>query len=99
MATGNELNNLGACGNNNLVGFNTLKGCPYNFKNTIEIWRTPADFEFDDTVEFDAAYLKTLQLAGNLSIIKGVTDFPEGGTDNLIETLPEYRDRCRRGKV
>jgi hypothetical protein len=89
MATGTQLNNLGVCGNANLVGYNAQKGCPYNFKNTIELWRTPADFEFDDSVEFDADYIKSLQLAGNLSIIKGITDFPENGTDPLIETLPD----------
>ena len=88
MATGTELNNVGACGQN-LVGYSFAKGCPYNFQNTIEIWRTPADFEFDDTQNFDVAYLQSLQIAGKLSIIKGITDFPEGGTDPLIESLPD----------
>lgn len=88
MATGTELNNVGACGQN-LVGYSFAKGCPYNFQNTIEIWRTPADFEFDDSQNFDVAYLQSLQIAGKLSIIKGITDFPEGGTDPLVESLPD----------
>lgn len=89
MATGQAIINLGVCGNNNLVGFNTQRGCGYEFQNTIELWRTPADFEFDLTQNFDADYIKSLQLAGNLSILKGIADFPENGTDPLIETLPD----------
>lgn len=88
MATGLELANLGAC-QEGLVGFNTNKGCPYSFQNTDTLWRTPADFEFDLTQEFNAAYIESLQLAGKLSIVKGITDFPENGTDPLIETLPD----------
>lgn len=88
MATGLELANLGAC-QSGIVGFNTDRGCPYSFQNTITLWRTPADFEFDLTQDFNAAYIESLQLAGNLSIIKGITDFPENGTDPLIETLPD----------
>ena len=88
MATGLELNNKGACANNN-VGYNNIKGCGYNFKNTITLWRTPADFEFDLTQEFDADYIESLQLAGNLSVITKISDFPENGTDPLIETLPD----------
>ena len=88
MATGLELANLGAC-QSGIVGFNTDRGCPYSFQNTITLWRTPADFEFDLTQDFNAAYIESLQLAGNLSIVKGITDFPENGTDPLIETLPD----------
>lgn len=88
MATGSELANLGAC-QSGIVGFNTERGCPYSFQNTITLWRTPADFEFDLTQEFNVEYINSLQEAGNLSIIKGITDFPENGTDPLIETLPD----------
>lgn len=84
-----DLINKGVCGAGSQSGFNVTKGCPYNFKNTVAIWRTPADFEFDNTQSFTEAYIETLQLAGNLTILKGITDFPEGGTDNLIETLPD----------
>lgn len=88
MSTGTELNNLANC-KNNQVGYNATKGCPYNFKNTIAIWRTSASFQFDDTQEFNEAYIKSLQLSGDLSIIKGITDFPETGTEALVETLPD----------
>lgn len=88
MPTGLELANLGAC-SSGIVGYNTNKGCSYDFKNTIELWRTPADFEFDLTQNFDAAYIESLQLAGKLSIIKGIADFPENGTDPLVETLAD----------
>ena len=88
MATGLELVNKGVCGGS-LAGYNMAKGCAIPLKDIKEIWRTPQDFEFDLTVQFDEAYLKSLQLAGNLSIIKNITDFPEAGTDNLIETLPD----------
>ena len=88
MATGLELANLGAC-QDGIVGFNTDRGCPYSFQNTNTLWRTPADFEFDLTQDFNAAYIESLQQAGNLSIIKGITDFPENGTDPLIETLAD----------
>jgi hypothetical protein len=88
MATGKEIINVGAC-NGALAGFNMDKGCSIFFKDVKEIWRTPVDFEFDGTVEFDEAYLKSLQLAGKLTIIKNITDFPEAGTDPLIETLPD----------
>ena len=89
MATGLELANLGACGSSNQVGYNMDRGCPYNFQNTVELWRTPANFEFDLTQNFNAAYIKSLQISGDLSIIKGITDFPENGTDALVETLPD----------
>ena len=89
MATGTAVANLGVCGSGNLVGFNTQKGCGYDFQNTTFLWRTPADFEFDLTQEFNADYIKQLQLEGNLSILKGIADFPENGTDPLIETLPD----------
>lgn len=87
--TGLELINKGVCGEGSLVGYNMSKGCAISFKDVKEIWRTPADFEFDLTVDFDEAYIKSLQTSGKLSIIKNITDFPEGGTDNLIETLPD----------
>lgn len=89
MATGSELINKGVCGVGSLAGYNMDKGCANFFKDVKEIWRTPVDFEFDGSVEFDEDYIKSLQLAGNLSIIKNITDFPEVGTDNLIETLPD----------
>lgn len=88
MATGAELLNLAAC-NENLAGFNMEKGCTSFFKDVKEIWRTPVDFEFDGSVEFTEDYLKTLQLSGKLTIIKNITDFPEGGTEALTETLPD----------
>ena len=88
MATGAELINLAVCGES-LAGFNMDKGCGLSFKNVKEIWRTPVDFEFDGTQEFDESYVKSLQLAGKLNIIKNITSFPEAGTDNLTETLPD----------
>lgn len=88
MATGAELLNVAAC-NGSLAGYNMNKGCASFFKDVKEIWRTPASFEFDGSQEFDEAYIKSLQLAGNLTIIKKITDFPEAGTDALIETLPD----------
>ena len=88
MATGAELLNVAAC-NGSLAGYNMNKGCASFFKDVKEIWRTPKDFEFDGSQEFDEDYIKSLQLAGSLSIIKNITDFPEGGTDNLIESLPD----------
>lgn len=88
MATGIEIANKGVCGAGSLRGFNTSKGCPVPFGEVAEIWRTPADFKFDLTQEFDEAYIKSLQLAGNLTIIKGIIDFPENGSDKVYETLP-----------
>lgn len=88
MATGAELLNVAACGES-LAGYNMSKGCASFFKDVKEIWRTPVSFEFDGSQEFDEAYIKSLQLAGNLTIIKKITDFPEAGTDALIETLPD----------
>ncbi|QIG62280.1 hypothetical protein [Tenacibaculum phage JQ] len=87
--TGIELINKGVCGAGSLAGYNMAKGCAISFKDVKEIWRTPADFEFDLTQDFDEDYIKSLQLAGKLQIIKNITDFPEAGTDNLIETLPD----------
>lgn len=89
MATGTAVLNLGVCGNSNIVGFNTKKGCGYQFQNTTRLWRTPADFELDLTQTLNEAYIKSLQVAGNLSILEGISDFPENGTDPLIETLPD----------
>lgn len=88
MATGAELLNVAAC-NGQQAGYNMEKGCSSFFKDVKEIWRTPVDFEFDGSVEFNEAYIKSLQLSGKLSIIKNITDFPEAGTDPLIESLPD----------
>jgi len=88
MATGLELVNKGVCGGV-LAGYNMAKGCSVPLENIKEIWRTPQDFQFDLTQQFDEAYIKSLQLAGNLSIIKNITDFPENGTDPLIFTTAD----------
>ena len=58
--TGLELINKGVCGEGSLVGYNMSKGCAISFKDVKEIWRTPADFEFDLTVDFDEAYILSL---------------------------------------
>lgn len=88
MATGLELVNKGVCGGS-LAGYNMAKGCAIPLKDIKEIWRTPQDFEFDLTQQFDSAYWKQLQLDGKLSIIKNITDFPEAGTDPLIFTTAD----------
>ena len=58
--TGNELKNRGVCGEAGFAGFNITKGCAPLLKDITEIRITPADFEYDDTREFNDGYLKEL---------------------------------------
>lgn len=88
MATISDIINKGVCGNT-FAGFNLNKGCSVSFKDVKEIWRTPVGFEFDSAIDFDEDYIKSLQLSGDLTIIKRIKDFPEAGTEALTETLAD----------
>lgn len=86
MATGNELKNRGACGDSVFAGFNITKGCAPLLKDIVEIRLTPADFEYDDTREFDDAYLKELQKEGKLNILQRIDLFESQSSDNQYAT-------------
>lgn len=80
--TGNELKNRGVCGEAGFAGFNITKGCAPLLKDITEIRITPADFEYDDTREFNDAYLKQLQREGKLNILQRIDLMESQSTDN-----------------
>ena len=84
--TGLELKNKGVCGASVFAGFNITKGCAPLLKDVVEIRITPADFEYDDTREFDATYLKELQAAGKLNILQRIDLFESQSSDNQYAT-------------
>ena len=86
MATGLELKNKGVCGEGIFAGFNIVKGCAPLMKDVVEVRITPADFEYDDTREFDADYLKELQTAGKLNILKRIDLFESQSSENQYAT-------------
>lgn len=89
MATGAEIINKGVCGSGSLVGYNMSKGCPVPFGEIGELWVTSPSFEYDMTQTFDEDYIKSLQLAGELSIIKNIVSSTEEGADVLIDAAPD----------
>lgn len=86
MSTGIELKNKGICGVGNLAGFNITKGCAPLLKDIVEIHVTDADFEFDDTRDYDAEYLRELQVAGKLNILKRIDLFESQSSENQYAT-------------
>lgn len=80
--TGNELKNRGVCGEAGFAGFNITKGCAPLLKDITEIRITPADFEYDDTREFNDGYLKELQREGKLNILQRIDLMESQSTDN-----------------
>lgn len=84
--TGNELKNKGACGASNTAGFNISKGCAPVLKDIVEIRLTDYDFEYDDTRTFDADYLKSIQAAGNLTILQRIDSLEPQSSDNQLST-------------
>lgn len=84
--TGLELKNKGVCGEGIFAGFNIVKGCAPLMKDVVEIRITPSDFEYDDTREFDADYLRELQIAGKLNILKRIDLFESQSSENQYAT-------------
>ena len=84
MATGNELKNKGVCGVGDIVGYNTEKGCGLRVQDIEEIRITPIDFQYDDTVDFDADYLRSLQKEGNLMILKDIVSIESQSTETQM---------------
>lgn len=80
--TGNELKNRGVCGEAGFAGFNITKGCAPLLKDITEIRITPADFEYDDTREFNDGYLKELQREGKLNILQRIDLMESQSTAN-----------------
>ena len=82
MATGLELKNKGVCGAGSFAGFNITKGCAPLLKDITKIYVTSADFEFDDTEEYNAEYLKSLQASSKLNILQRIDLWESQSTDN-----------------
>ena len=87
--TAEELANLGACSSSGALGFNTQKGCPDFLKAVHSIWLTPPDVVIEKTDILNEAFIKALQMAGKLKVIKGINDFVENGNDDAVETLAD----------
>lgn len=81
-----DIMNRGACGATEQKGFNTNKGCFVPFNDITEIWYTPLNFEFDKNATFDEDYIKSVQKAGNLTILKDVQAFEAQNTEVQVST-------------
>jgi hypothetical protein len=84
-----ELANLGACGSSGSLGFNTDNGCAALLQAANSVWLISPSVVIAPTDTIDAAYIKALQAAGNLIVIKGISTFAENGNDDAIETLED----------
>lgn len=87
--TAQELANLGTCDAGAALGFNTDTGCADLLEAAEAIWLLAPSLRISPTQEINAAYIKTLQMAGQLVIIKGINTFTENGNDDAIETLED----------
>lgn len=81
-----DILNKGACGLSEQKGYNTSKGCEIPFKDITEIWRTPWDFEFDGSLDFDKQAIVDAQKDGKLSVLKGIQSFEAQNTENQFST-------------
>lgn len=87
--TAQELANLGTCGAANALGFNTENGCADLLEAAEAILLLRPSLVIPYATTIDAAYITSLQKAGDLIIIKDVTTFTENGNDDAIETLED----------
>ena len=87
--TSEELLNLGACGAASFIGTNTEKGCPDLLEAAQDLWLLSPSLKIAPDEEIDSDYIKSLQKAGQLVILKGVSTFQETGSDDATETLED----------
>jgi len=87
--TAQELENLGVCGTGSALGFNTENGCADIIKAAYAIWLISPSVTIAADQEVDLTYIKSLQKAGQLVVIKGVNTFEENGSDDAFETLDD----------
>lgn len=87
--TAEELANLGACGSGGALGFNSDNGCAALLEAAHSIWLLSPSVVIAPTEVIDAAYIKSLQMSGDLIVIKGISTFVENGNDDAIETLED----------
>ena len=87
--TAEELRNLGACGAGAALGFNTDKGCADLLEAAESIWLLSPSLKIPGTQDINAAYIESLQMAGKLVVIKGISSFAETGNDDAVETLED----------
>jgi hypothetical protein len=88
MATLNTIYNLVVCGVGAVLGTGT-KGCKQFLKKASSLWFVPDGFEFDGTETLNQTYVQTLQLNGNLIILKGAKTFTDNSSEDIIETLED----------
>lgn len=88
MALLNTIYNLVECGANSVLGTGT-KGCKQTLKKAASIWFTPSGFKLDGTQVLDEDYVQSLQVAGNLIILKGLKTFTDNSSEDIIETLED----------
>lgn len=84
--TAEQAANLGACGAGSAYGMNENRGCAALMKAAHSIWLFSPSLIIPASQDFDLDYVKSLQKAGQLVIIKGVSTFAETGNDDAIET-------------
>lgn len=87
--TAQELTNLGACGAGNVLGMNTDIGCADIIKAAHSVWLISPGLTIPAGQEIDQAYIQSLQLSGDLVVIKGINTFEENGSDDAYETLDD----------
>lgn len=87
--TAQELSNLGVCGASSAKGFNTEKGCSDIIEAAHSVWLISPSVTIAESQDISLTYIKSLQAAGQLVVIKGINTFEENGSDDAIETLED----------
>ena len=95
MATLNDIANLVVCGLAAVLGTGT-KGCKAFFKKVTAIWLLPQGFELDGTQTLNITYVESLQVDGNLLVLKGVRTFTDNTPDDSVEELEDGTKQLAR---
>ena len=88
MATLTEIKNLVECGAGGVIGTG-VKGCRPALKKVSSIFLLPSGFRLDPDAELNEEYFKTLQMEGNLIVLKGIRAFTDNSEENVTETLED----------
>lgn len=87
--TAQQLMNLGVLSGDSALGFNTDRGIADLLEAADSLWLFTPDTKIAPGTDVDSAYITSLQKAGKLVIVKGISTFQETGSDDATETLED----------
>tara|TARA_R110000851_G_scaffold50140_1_gene120034 strand:- start:2107 stop:3033 length:927 start_codon:yes stop_codon:yes gene_type:complete len=98
MANLTEIINLVDCSLAATYGTGS-KGCKSFFREVSSIWLTKRGFVFDGSQALDEEYVQSVQAAGNLIVLNGITAFTDNSEEMVTETYDDGTEQLvRKGK-